>query len=49
LRFAIAKQLQEGWGIALLFIPYNHKSMEQLARLRARLEREHALLTGYLP
>jgi predicted phosphodiesterase len=47
-RYAIAEQLQDGWGVALLSVPYNYKSMAQLARLRNRPEWEYALLTGYL-
>jgi predicted phosphodiesterase len=48
-RYAIAEQLQGGWCISLLSVPYNYKSMAQLAKLRDRPEWEHALLTGYLP
>lgn len=48
-RYAIAEQSKSGWCISLLSVPYDHKSMAQLARLRGRLEWEHALLTGYMP
>ena len=48
-RYAIAEQSKSGWVIALLSVPYDHKSMAQQARLRGRSEWEHALLTGYMP
>lgn len=48
-RYAIAERLNGGWSLSLLSVPYDHKSMAQLAKLRGRLEWEHALLTGYLP
>ena len=48
-RYAIAEQLQGKWFVSLLSVPYDNKSMAQLARLRGRPEWEQALLTGYLP
>lgn len=48
-RYAIVEHIQGGWAASLLSIPYDNKSMAQLARLRGRPEWEHALLTGYLP
>ncbi|MBY0409458.1 MAG: metallophosphatase family protein, partial [Burkholderiaceae bacterium] len=47
-RYAIAEKSKIGWSISLLSVPYDHKSMAKLARLRGRPEWEHALLTGYM-
>jgi hypothetical protein len=48
-RYAIVEETSDGWVAALLTVPYDHRSMAQLARLRGRPEWEHALLTGYMP
>lgn len=48
-RYAIAEASNSGWVVSLLTVPYDHKSMARLARLRGRPEWEHALLTGYMP
>lgn len=48
-RYAIVEQLAGGWAVSLLSVPYNNRSMAELARVRGRPEWEHALLTGYLP
>ena len=48
-RYAIVEKSHDGWVVSLLSVPYDHKSMAQLARLRGRPEWEHALLTGYMP
>lgn len=48
-RYAIVEKIQGGWSASLLSIPYDNRSMAELARLRGRPEWEHALLTGYLP
>ena len=47
-RNAIVEKLEDKWVISLLSVPYNHKSMAQLARLRGHSDWEHALLTGYM-
>ncbi len=47
-RYAIAEELNSGWIVSLLSVPYDHRSMARLARVRGRLEWEHALLTGYM-
>jgi len=48
-RYAIAEQIGTEWVISLLSVPYDNKSMAELARQRGRPEWQHALLTGGLP
>jgi predicted phosphodiesterase len=48
-RYALVEKIQGRWAASLLSVPYDNKSMAQLAHLRGRPEWEHALLTGYLP
>jgi predicted phosphodiesterase len=48
-RYAIVEKVQRGWSVSLLSVPYDNRSMAQLAGLRGRAEWKHALLTGYLP
>lgn len=46
-RYAIVEKLNGEWAVSLHSVPYNHKSMAQLAKLRGRTQWEYALLTGY--
>jgi predicted phosphodiesterase len=46
-RYAIVEKIQRGWSVSLLSVPYDNRSMAQLAGLRGRTECEHVLLTGY--
>lgn len=48
-RYAIVEQRQRDWTVMLLSVPYDHRAMAQLARLRQRPGWESALLTGYMP
>jgi predicted phosphodiesterase len=48
-RYAIVEQIQGGWAVSLLSVPYDNKAMAQLARLRGSSKWEYILLTGYLP
>lgn len=48
-RYAIVEKRGGRWTSALIAVPYDHKAMAQLARLRGRGDWEHALLTGYMP
>ena len=48
-RYAIVDEGRDGWIVSLLSVPYNHRAMAHLVKLRSRREWEHALLTGYLP
>ncbi len=48
-RYAIAEQVDGGWTVSLLSIPYDHRSMARLARQRGASGWEHALLTGTMP
>lgn len=47
-RYAIVDEGRDGWTVSLLSVPYNHRAMAHLAKLRGRPEWEQALLTGYL-
>jgi len=47
-RYAIVEKSQDGWVVSLLSVPYDHRSMAQLASRHGRLDWEHALLTGYV-
>ncbi|MBX7228586.1 MAG: metallophosphatase family protein [Burkholderiaceae bacterium] len=47
-RYAIVDKARDGWTVSLLSVPYNHRAMAHLAKLRGRPEWEHALLTGYI-
>ncbi len=48
-RYAIIEKTTNGWVASLLSVPYDYSSMAELARIRGRLEWEHALLWGYMP
>jgi len=47
-RYAIVEKSRDGWIVTLLSVPYRHKSMARLARIRGRADWEQALLTGYV-
>ena len=46
-RYAIVEKTLKLWSVTLLSIPYDHKSMADLAKLNGSSRWEHALLTGY--
>lgn len=48
-RYAIIEKRNGEWHTQLLSIVYDHLAMAQLAKQRARLDWEYALLTGYMP
>lgn len=47
-RYAILEKSCDGWAVLLLSVPYDYKSMADLARLRGRADWEYALRTGYM-
>lgn len=46
-RYAIIEKTAAGWHVEHYSVPYDHRSMAALAKLRAQPEWETALLTGY--
>lgn len=48
-RYAIVERGKEGWSVALIAVPYDHRAMAELARLRGMPGWEHALRWGYMP
>jgi predicted phosphodiesterase len=46
-RYAIVEKVRGGWSSSLLSVPYDHRSMANLAKLHGSTRWEHALLTGY--
>jgi len=46
-RYAIVEFSHGKWMASLLVVPYDHRPMAQLAKLRDREDWERALLTGY--
>jgi hypothetical protein len=46
-RYAIVEKVSDGWSSSLLSVPYDHRSMANLAKLHGSSRWEHALLTGY--
>lgn len=47
-RYAILERRGTSWSVALISVPYDHRSMARLARERHRPDWESALLCGYL-
>ena len=48
-RYAIVERLPEGWGAALITVPYEHEAMALLAERNGMPDWAHALRTGYMP
>jgi predicted phosphodiesterase len=46
-RYAIVEKVHGGWSSSLLSVPYDHRSMANIAKLHGSSRWEHALLTGY--
>ena len=46
-RYAIVEKVGTGWSSSLLSVPYDHRSMANLAKLHGSSGWEYALLTGY--
>lgn len=47
-RYALAERTAQGWSVALISVPYDHRSMAQLARSRGFADWAVALETGYM-
>lgn len=47
-RYAILEHTAIGWTAQLIALPYDHRSMAELAGKRGRHEWERALMTGYV-
>lgn len=47
-RYAILERIGDAWSVALISLPYDHRSMARLARERHRPDWERALLSGYV-
>lgn len=47
-RYAIVEKLGNAWRSCLITVPYPHRDMARLARLRGRPDWEVALLRGYM-
>jgi len=47
-RYAIVERIAERWSCALIAVPYDFRSMAELAHRRGRMEWHRALLTGYV-
>ncbi len=47
-RYAILQRGPSGWTAEMFTVPYPHRQMAELARLRGCLDWEKALLTGYM-
>lgn len=47
-RYAIIEQAKDQWMVSLLSVPYDYKSMADLAARNGRPEWQNALLTGYM-
>lgn len=48
-RYAIVEKTDSGWTTQLISVPYDHRSMADLARRHGRHDWEHALRYGYMP
>lgn len=48
-RYAIVERRQQQWLVQLLTIPYDHRSMAELASANGREDWAVALMTGYMP
>lgn len=45
-RYAVVEQGANGWTVEMIAVPYPHRQMAELARIRHSLDWERALLTG---